>query len=577
MLYLFSTILTYMPLTLNRISLILSLSLISILYACGEVKAPSKSSPVIKIREAAEPTSINPLFIRDELGFYICSQIWQPLLAVDYEKEELVGVLAEGKPEIASNEQWSMMIKYQLRRDAQFSNGKPLKYSDVLFSLKANLSPLVNPFYSGYYEFIDSISVDCMDSSCFTIYSDDTYYLSEFSSGDYFIVSEDQFDPDYILRKYSISELKNINDDDDVDSMLIDFAKQIKAIDFRDSTPTIGTAPYQLSEWTLGEKISLVKNQSWWGVNFRDLNSYFKADAQEFAFYFLEDATTAINALENGDFDIMRAIPPKQYRRLEKDSNFNQGFDLTSTPRFAYQYLGFNLRNPLLQDIHLRKAIAFSLPTKEIIDNLYYGLASPCNSIQPKADQMQAQGNSRYTQDLDSANNYLNKFKAKNPNTSVSLTYTYNAGNDKRKAIGLILKESLKKIGVEIEIETYEWTVYLQKLRAGELDLFLNGTVNSAITPDLSNSFHSSAIESGRNYFYYQDDLSDRLLDSIHDCLDADLRNTLFSRLEDRIFNQLPMLPLIQPMETIAFSARLKHAKAYRLRPNYWVAEISLD
>jgi peptide/nickel transport system substrate-binding protein len=564
-----------MPQTISRSTFILSLSLITTLFSCGEAPKPTESKPIIKVREAAEPASINPFFIRDELGFYVCSQIWQPLLAVDYEKEELVGVLAEGRPKIESNEQWPMMIKYQLRTNAQFSNGKPLKYSDVLFSLKANLSPLVNPFYSGYYEFIDSISVDCKDSSCFTIYSDDTYYLSEFSSGDYFIVSEDQFDPDHTLRKYSISELKMASDT--ADSMLVNYAKQIQAIDFRDSTPTIGTAPYQLSEWSPGEKISLEKNQDWWGEDLRNLNSYFKADAQAFAFYFVEDATTAINALENSDFDIMRAIPPKQYRRLEKDSGFNQRFDLVSTPRFAYQYLGFNLRNPLLQDIQLRKAIAFSLPTKEIIDNLYYGLASPCNSIQPKADQNQAQDGSRFTQDLDSANAYLNAFKAKHPNTSVSLTYTYNAGNDKRKAIGLILKESLKKLGIEINIESYEWTVYLQKLRAGEVDLFLNGTVNSVTTPDLSNSFHSSAIESGRNYFYYQDERSDQLLDSIHDCLDPELRNKLFVQLEDRIFDQLPILPLIQPMETIAFSKRLKHARAYRLRPNYWVAEISVE
>jgi len=575
MLYLFSTIDHLMLKNSRHFLVFLNLCLISIQFSCGDSTESAELDNEIRIRESAEPNSINPFFIRDELGFYLCSQIWQPLLAIDYESERLVGVLAESRPQINSSEAWPMMINYQLRKDAQFSDGSMLTYNDVLFSIKANVSPLVNPFYSSYYDFIDSISVDCPDSSCFTIYSRDTYYLSEFSSGDYFIVSEDQFDPSHTLRNYSISELKL--EKEESNSLLSQYAKQLKSIDFRDSTPTVGTGPYQLDEWRASEKMSLSRKDKWWGDLHNELHAYFRAKAAAFSFYFIEDATTAMNALENGDFDIMRAIPPKSYQRLKEDKRFNQQFELSSTPRFAYQYLGFNLRKPKLQDINFRKAIAFSMPTKKIIDNLYYGLATQSSSLQPHADQSKNESPLPYYQNLDSAKWYLDQFKSEHPDPSLKLSYTYNAGNEKRKAIGLILKESLKKIGVELVIETYEWTVYLKKLKAGEVELFLNGAVNSAITPDLSNSFHSSAIGSGRNYFYYQDERSDRLLDSIHACLDPNKRNRLFEQLERRIFDQLPILPLIQPMETIAFSKRLKNAKAYRLRPNYWVAEISID
>jgi len=563
------------PISVHRNFFFTPLLIVLYLIACSPQKPKSKQDPEIKIREATEPSSINPFFVQDELGFYICSQIWQPLLAIDYEKEELVGVLAKSRPKISSSDIWKMKIHYQLRKEATFADGKAVNYSDILFSLKANISPLVNPYYSAYYEFIDSISVDCPDSSCFTVYSRDAYYLSEFSSGDYFIVSEAQFDPNEVLRNYSISELKLLSENI-ADSVLTEYSSQIQAMDFRDSTPTLGSAPYMLNQWTSGEKLRLVKQSEWWGDQFEGLNTYFNAKAQQFSFYFVEDASTAVNALENGDFDIMRSIPPKQFRRLEKDSSFSKAYKLSSTPRFAYQYLGFNLKNKLLKSLNLRKAIAFSLPTAKIIDKLYYGLASPCRSIQTKAGTPAGDLPSRYTNNLDSAKAYFNAFRSENPNADLKLTYTYNAGNDKRKAIGLILKESLKTIGIELNIETYEWTVYLKMLKAGELDLFLNGTVNSAMTPDLSNSFHSNAMMAGRNYFNYQDQRSDQLLDSIQHCLEAQKRNRLFVKLENRIFEQLPMLPLIQPMENIAFSRRLQNAKAYRLRPNFWVAEISI-
>lgn len=538
---------------------------------CVPVEPEQRSVNSIKIREAAEPSSINPFYIRDELGFYLCSQIWQPLLAVDFKTEELVGVLAESTPKINSTEKWQMEIHYQLRREAKFSNGETVGLNDVIFSIKANLSPLINPYYSTYYDFIDSLSIDCQDSSCFTIYSRDSYYLSEFSSGDYFILPESYFDGKKILRNYSFEQLKGFSKETAPDDLL-ELAEAIEQIDFQDSIKPIGSAPYLIEEWLAGEKLSLSKQENWWGDQFKNENIYFVANAKQLDFYFVEDATTALNALKNEKFDLMRSIPPKQYRELEKNERFLDSYRLEKTGRFAYQYLGYNLNNSLLSDLNFRKAIAFSVPRKDIIEQLYYGLAETCNSLGASERNKEAPY-LNYSED--SASFYLNSFISDHPDTELSLRYTYNAGNDKRKAIGLILKEKLKHIGVEVEIEAYEWSVYLKKLKSGDVDLFLNGTVSSVMTPDLSNSFHSSAIQSGRNYFNFADPKTDQLLDSINACLDPEKREVLFNKLENRLLPQLPIYLLMRPYETLAFSKQLESANAYRLRPNYWVPEIT--
>jgi len=126
MLYLFSTIDHFMLKNSRHFLVFLNLCLISIQFSCGDSTESAGLDNEIRIRESAEPNSINPFFIRDELGFYLCSQIWQPLLAIDYESERLVGVLAESRPQITSSEAWPMMINYQLRKDAQFSDGSML-------------------------------------------------------------------------------------------------------------------------------------------------------------------------------------------------------------------------------------------------------------------------------------------------------------------------------------------------------------------------------------------------------------------------------------------------------------------
>lgn len=536
-------------------------------------EADGSSSP-IKIRESSEPSSINPFYIRDEIGFYVAGQIFQPLLAIDYKSEKLVGVLAQDRPTITSSQEWKMIITYQLRKNITFSNGSPLGFNDILYSIKANISPLINPYYNSYYQFIDSVSVDEADSSRFSIYSNDIYYLSEFTSGDYFILSEQQFDPNFILRNYSLTSLKQLNEDSSSNA-LSEYAKFVEAFTFKDSIQPLGTGAYSLKSWNSNFKLSLSRNDNWWGKSLSSNSVYFKSNTPEIEMHFIEDATTAVNALKNGEFDLMRSIPPKNYHELKNNSIFQSKFRLDSAKKFAYQYLGFNLRNEHLRHISLRKAIAFSFPKAEIIDKLYYGMAEPIFKLEEFDNSIDTKPWNSYQTNNDSALFYLKQFQEASSQNDIELVYAYNSGNDNRKAVGLILKEVLKQIGITVSIEQYEWSVYLQKLKGGEFDLFFNGSVTSSFTPDLSNSLHSSSINGGRNYFGFEDPISDSLLEAISSEQNEMKRQSLFENLEHRINNQLPFLLAMRPYEAIAFSRELKNANAYRLRPNYWAAEMS--
>jgi len=557
----------------HNISRLLLLLIVLLGYSCVQKTDNSAKDPTIKIREAAEPSSINPFFIRDEIGYYLAGQIFQPLLAVDYQSEELVGVLAEGRPMISSTEDWKMVIEYRLRENVRFNDGSPLSIKDILYSIKSSICPLVNPYFSNYYQFIDSVAIDARDSNVFRFYSNETYFLSEYTSGDYYILSEEQFDPDHLLRKFNLNELKQITKEADNEELAA-YASFIESINFKDSLQPIGSGAYQLKEWRNGEKISLVPVQEWWGNELEEKNTYLASNSNEIDFYFIEDAITAINALKNRELDLMRSIPASRYKDLSENADFAKNFDLKEASKLGFQYLGFNMRKEETSKLELRKAIAFSLPQDDIIDKLYYGYAkNSCSMLDYEETHLQLFN--KYTFSEDSARYYLQQYKSKYGNEEISLTYAYNSGNDSREATALILKESLSKLGIELNIEQYEWTVYLKKLRAGEFDLFMNGTVTSTITPDLSNSFHSNSINGGRNYSAFNNPKGDSLLNAIAEELDQEKREKLFVEFELLVNREIPILILMKPLELMAYSKNLKNAQAYRLRPNYWVAEMS--
>ncbi len=551
-------------------SLYFLLILLSLQIACVQQAREEQSTSTIKIRESSSPASINPFYIRDEIGFYLAGQIFQPLLAIDHKSEELVGVLAESRPTISSSEEWAMIIQYELRENASFSDGSPLSFKDILYSIKANICPLINPYYNNYYQFIDSLAVDENDSSLFTFYSKEKYYLSEFTSGDYYIVAESQFDPELVLRNYSLDQLKKIQSDED-DPKIAVYSQFIQSLTFRsDSIKPLGSGAYSLGEWNSEDKISLSKKADWWGSKIQP-NTFYVSKAEKLDFYFIEDVTTSLNALKNSEFDLMRSIPAKDFIALKENNDFKEKFKLQTASKFGFQYLGFNLRQEHLKYLDLRKAIAYSVPQREIIEKLYYGQAESIVSF----DGDEEKDYNNYQANTDSASFYKERFDALNSNSNIKLTYAYNAGNDNRKAIGLILQEALKKINIDLSIEQYEWSVYLQKLKAGELDLFLNGFGSSSITPDLTNTLHGRSMNGGRNYFGYNDSISNNLLEQITVELDDQKRDKLYEELKLRVNRQLPLLVLMRPYDLMAFSKELKNANSYRLSPNYWAAEMS--
>src|SRR5690606_33993656 len=169
--------------------------------------------------------------------------------------------------------------------------------------------------------------------------------------------------------------------------------------------------------------------------------------------------------------------------------------------KMGYHCLGFNLDHPILNDIHIRKAIAHCLNKELFIEKVLYGLAEPTNGpLTPWREKIYNNEITPIPFDLDKAKEEINKSKWFNQ-SPIEIEYAYNAGNKEREALGLILKEEAAKSGININLDAYEWSVYLQKLKSGELELFYSAVSSSLLPPNYSNSFHSSAANDGRNYF----------------------------------------------------------------------------
>jgi ABC-type transport system substrate-binding protein len=116
--------------------------------------------------------------------------------------------------------------------------------------------------------------------------------------------------------------------------------------------------------------------------------------------------------------------------------------------------------------------------------------------------------------------------------------------------VGEVLQADLAAVGIQAEIVSYDWGTYLEKMRAGEADLFLNGWM--ADYPDATNfldTFFSGGDDSLGAPF---PELVD-LLQQAASTLGQAERQALYDQANQFIHQQVPAVPIVHNSSALAF------------------------
>ncbi|MET1128595.1 MAG: ABC transporter substrate-binding protein [Thermoproteota archaeon] len=131
--------------------------------------------------------------------------------------------------------------------------------------------------------------------------------------------------------------------------------------------PLIGSGPYKWSKRVEGEYIELVKFDKYWRPDMPKMD--------RLVFRVIKNFNTALLAMEAGEAHFyVYYIPPSAVERVKQNPNLHLNLERGIT----FYYLGFNLRRPPLDDVWLRRAIAYLIPKKEVVEGPLQGLGEPC-------------------------------------------------------------------------------------------------------------------------------------------------------------------------------------------------------
>jgi peptide/nickel transport system substrate-binding protein len=218
----------------------------------------------------------------------------------------------------------------------------------------------------------------------------------------------------------------------------------------------VGTGPFRFVEYVKGDHVTLEANPD-----------YFKGRPciDRVVFKIVPDATAALQSFIAGEGDwLTNPPPPSEIPRI----NSTPGLIVNMRPVPSRWYIAFNLLNPMLSNLNMRLAIAHAINTSEIVEKALNGYGYPARGMYTPVISWAFNPNASLpTYDPMKAEKILNQLGFRKgsdgyyyyPNgTRLSLRFTVFQGAQ-TEAIAVVIKEQLRRVGIDIKIEVFE--IYL--------------------------------------------------------------------------------------------------------------------
>ncbi|MDQ3191107.1 MAG: ABC transporter substrate-binding protein [Bacteroidota bacterium] len=565
-----------------------------ILSCNSSEKGDKYVNPEVTIWELSDADMLNPLNYNDAGAGYIMTNIFQKLLSIDFESLELVPLLAQARPELETTPEGGLLITYNIRPEARWDNGQPITAKDIEFSLKVMKNPKVNnQRLRPYYEFIHDIKFYENDPLKFTFVCKEVYILAEAASGDFSIIPEYIYDPQGLMKEFTIKELTENAEQLADNPKIVAFANEFNSEKFqREKQFIVGSGAYQLEEWLTGQRIVLKKKENWWGNQMADKNNYFESNAPKIIYQTINDQTTAIVALKAGNIDLARTIKAKDFIELPNSDKFTSNFVSHTPGSLEYNYIGINtkLENKKLSDKKVRQAIAHLFDVPKIIEIIQYGLAERVvGPIHPSDKKAYNKDLPLYQYNVETAKDLLVQagWKDSNGNGTVDklidgekveleITFIYNSGNDERKGVALMFQEEARKAGIKVNVVAQEWSIFLDNLKNHKFEMYFGAWISTPVPSDHKQIYHTESYHGGSNYTGFGNDESDDLIKAIRTELNEDKRAELNKKFQKILHEEVSYVFLFARNEKIAINKRFHNAETSVMRPGYWESGLSV-
>ena len=297
----------------------------------------------------------------------------------------------------------------------------------------------------------------------------------------------------------------------------------------------VGSGPFKFVSAETDKEVVIERNDDYWGE---------KVKLTHVRFMVVPDATTEALELRKGSGDVIinAAFPPDTVLTLQREPSLA----VEHAPGTEVQYLGFNLRDPILRDERVRQAIAYALDRRPMIEYLWRNQAQPARSVLPPQSWAYNGDVTAYNHDPGKARALLDAAGFR-PVNGVRFHITMKTSTvESTRLMVAVMQQQLREVGIALEIRSFETATFLADVTHGAFQMYGLRWIGGNEDPDIFEyAFHSSKFPpNGANRGFYSNPKVDALIDRARRETDPNLRKPLYAEVQRILAEDVPSLNL---------------------------------
>ncbi len=474
--------------------------------ATGEVPHPTGTQTLTMSGGAIEPTTLDPALVRDADSAFIARQIFRGLVKLTPDLKPAPDLA--GSIDTSSDQS---TYTFHLRKGIEFSSGKPIRASDVQYSLERAASP--------------EIATQAGGSAPAMTFLSDIAGFSDFASGKTKHVSGIQVVNDTTLKITLSSPVADfLVKLAGTPALVIDQSNVQSGGNWWRSPDASG--PFSIASWKSGQQMVLTANPHYvtQPATLKTVNILFGVNAGDpFTLY------------ERNQVDFA-SVPADAIDRVQS-SNSPYRNQLVVQPLLSASYILLNPNIAPFNDINVRKALIMAFDRQKIANVTYDGHVKVANGIVPQGlDGIDWTANVP-SYDPSAAKSLLQKSSLASSGGGVIL---YTNGDYSPVAMKLQLEQNL---GLKADVVQLQWPDYIGQMEAHQLPAMTLDWIADYPDPEdfLRVLFHTGASD---NSIGYSNPAVDKLLDEALAEPDANKRAALYQQAQQKIIDDAVVIPL---------------------------------
>jgi peptide/nickel transport system substrate-binding protein len=498
--------------------------------------APAGGGGTLVFGTSADPVTLDGAYVSDGESLRAIDQIFEGLVTTKQGSTDIEPKLAESWEASPDGKAWT----FKLRSGVKFHDGTDFNAAAVCTNfdrwynftgLRASsaVSYYWNTVFGGFADkktpsLYESCKANSDTEVVLNLTSPSSSFLGGLALSAFAIASPDA------LKKYNADEVGGNEEKPEFKS------------EFGTKSP-IGTGPFKLESWVPGDKLTLVRNDEYWGE---------KAKLEKVIFTPIADGPARRSALESGEIDGYDFVDPGDREALAAD------FQVLERPAFNVGYMGFNSAKAPMDKLEVRQAVAHAINRQALVEANYPPGAEVATQFMPPLVFGYADDVQKYEYDVDKAKKLL--ADSGNPNPTIDFWYPSNVSRpympDPEKNFTL-MKADLEKAGFKVVSKSAPWNPdYLAKVDAGAPHIYLLGWTGDYGDPD---NFVGTFFRTKQKAWGVDNAELRKALDEARVEADEAKRTTMYQEINRTIMKDvLPGLPYVHTKPALAFKKSVK-------------------